>query len=103
MGKAGVPNNDRRPPRLCLLPTHGRALTPPASIGRTPPPVGDVGAARQLQAETFLFLDFLGPSQPPESPSGARRVHVRCSSRARRCSLSPISFSQTDLRSPSTF
>ena len=56
---------------------------------------------RQARTPTGCFA--LGDQCPPESTSGSRRVHVRCSSRASTVLTFPVSFSQTDLRSPSTF
>jgi hypothetical protein len=56
---------------------------------------------REARTPTGCFA--LGDQCPPESTSGSRRVHVRCSSRASTVLTFPVSFSQTDLRSPSTF
>ena len=58
-------------------------------------------ALRGARTPTGCFA--LGDQCPPESTSGSRRVHVRCSSRASTVLTFPVSFSQTDLRSPSTF
>ena len=58
-----------------LLASRGRALTPPASIDRTPPHSGTLARAVNYRAETFVS-GFLGPSRPPQ-------VHVRA---AFRCS-----------------
>ena len=55
------------------------------------------------EARTPVAASLSALNGPPQSTSGSRRVHVRCSSRASRVVTFPVSFSQTDLRSPSTF
>ena len=70
--------------------------------GHAPRP-GVVAAGRWSSTPTSFCVWIFWVPPLPQSPSGARRVHVRCSSRGRRWSTFPHQLLPNGLESPSTF